>query len=641
MTNDDIQLQGAIPGTATKVNTPPPAGGNHQQQNRGGSSVLGGMARLQQMGAVTTTGNAGTGNTAEVLKLLQNVQKRTENNPGVRKLNLFPHEDVKSMVSLIIAWAVDDNKIYYAPLMIEKLSKPLANSEMPVQGGRDIEVDRPTARYWTPRRQEMVETYLSQMMNNTIKVFNGVSALIVPRIIDITSEDALAPFYDAAYAAIDCRIRDINGLPTSDITAALLSDSSINLVAKYNICPASNFLPLTSGPIVADFNAVLYARQANKPAGWQAGVEGDDEDIGITGIMGYMDFIRKDVQPVMGYQTNGLQPVAGYDPVLVITSSTCLGISSSSNDNLLSQLLALPVILPLIDASTMKWITIFEPFAGDTQNKASIGALGLEHNIYPGVNIGGKPWQPELLQVIPGTDNYGQPDKLTASQIAQIYCGRNVIVAMDILEGGPLEWVQRLFAAAKPGSVEEDIILRELDLFAGDTLFSSAWRASGQPILAAPSTKIHAGYYTDDHGVKHDIRSIDYLTMLITTQGDPVNFDKFAAGFLPGTDHEINMDQKRRILRQVASNFEVTGLYTRIFVNNAFLNALGGLLVRTKCSYTVEGLQDLSVNGGHRAAFNQNFFQPANGAGVFNFHAKTQQTSSTFNRYKSGQGFGG
>lgn len=592
------------------------------------------LAALADLGTATASGNASTGNIADVLKVFTEVQARTANSPSALKVSLLPIEDSSLNISSIVQYVIVDGTLFYAIFLLEALSKPLPNKLLQVPGGKQIEVDRDASHYWDPFMVSKTEQILAATSNIALNL-TSVAAIVVGRHTNLTIADKLAPYYDHGIAAITAHLRVKNGGSTSGLSAKLLSHQQLELTAKYDVTPGDTYLSTTGQPISADFNVVLYVRSANKNAA-ASSVHNNQGDIGLTSLMGYLDFMRRVPEGTMAGAWGGYnRPVPGYDPVVVITQNTSLGVSSQSNDDLLTQLLALPTLLPLIDPQHNKWSTIFEPFVGDSGNKPSIGLLALEHNLYPGT-----PHKPEVIKVVSGTEHVSGTDKLTAQQVIQAYINPTIIIAQDILHGGPLEWVQLMLANATPGSSYEEVIIDELDKFS-DGQFSKMWGPLNQPILSAPSTWIHAGYYPDPAGKNRDIRSINYLALLESTGGDPNVFDPFAAGFLPGTDQPALMDQKRKLLLQVVPQITFTGMYTRIFYNNAFINTIDALLHNVGLQITVEGLVDLYGGNQVRRSFNSEFLSPIQTHGTFSTNFRTyNQAGTSSTRYQPSAGLG-
>jgi len=600
-----------------------------QQQNPPPRSATGSVfTALADMHSITATGNTASGNTADVLKIFNEVQSRVQNKKNALNVKLIPIEHAQIYIASIAMYVKLDDILFYTVFLLEQIGKPVTSIQVPSQKyvGRTIDVDRDASNYWDATMQKVVEDTIraAEHLSNDFQLSN-TAAIVIHNRVDLTNANALAAFYDYGSVALSAFINRTHGQPTSKITGQLLlSDKSVNLVTKFDVTPGATYLSTTGQPIVGDFNAVLYVTTPTNNNAPKS-LHGNNEDFSLTSIVGYLDFVRAEQQPVSwGGAGMSQRPAIGYDPVLVITQNTCLGKTTLASDSILTQLLALTTIVPLVDPRYNRWSTIFEPFIGDNRCKTSIGVLGLEHNPIPW-----QPYEPKILNIAAGGEPVFGNDKVTAQQVIATYVSQNLVVALDILHGGPLEWLQALLVKAKPGSAAEQVLIDELDSFSGN-LFSTIWKPLNLPILAFDSTDIHAGYYTDASGVQRDIRSIDYLSVLEATQGDQITFAPFAEGFLPGTDNHDALDQKRKMLLKFAPHAIITGMYTRIFLNNSFINAIDQMNQQLGLNIAVEGLNDLNSQSNVRATFNSNYFSPIQSHGTF---------AAGFNRgYQPGNG---
>jgi len=591
-----------------------------------GSAATVGFDALMGLSSVTASGNVGSGNTTELLKALADVQKRVENNPTILQVKVLPVEDPRIPIAIVALWfkCSRTNLVYYSTLMFEEMARPLANKHANIgRNNRSVEIDMFPALFWNKQTREIVENVIGNVSGKS----NGsvcASNMVVPKTVELLNINSLAKFYDHALAAISATMRSKQNLPTSPVTVNVLANNTVQLVSKFDVTPGGIYLSSVNQPYVADVNVVLYARQAGKPISTDVrAISNQQDEIALTAIAGYMDFYRRvptQQAPYTGYPV----PTPGYDPVFVITNTSSLGASSRSNDNLLTQLLALPSLLPLLDPTQNKWATIFEPFVGDNQLKPNLGILGLEHDPLP---MPQKQFVPKELTVVSGSDPMVGEDKVTAQAMAAMYCTRTVLVAMDIIKGSPTEWLQTLFAGAVPGSKEESIIINELDAYSGG-VFSKLWLPKNKPIMqydrATNSTlrvDLHAGYYTDTNGRARDGRTIDYLTCLSYSAGDMTFFDSFALGFYPGNNSLEDMDIKRNIRKQMAPNFTVTGLISRFFFNNDFINTIEEMHAQCGIAVTIEGLSDMSSMV-QRQSFNSEYITPLQGHGVSSYYQR-------------------
>ena len=625
-------------GANTAQPQPQPQPQPQSQYNEAPHTFTGGNAVsiLASLGRVTSTGNAGSGTPLEVQKLLDEAAARTYNDPNAIRMNSLVIEDPKLNIPAIVEYHIYQKKIIYAVMLLEKLGQPLSNV-MRAIANRQIEVDMPTIRYWDDTMRGVVEATIRRTAGTAGLPQDcplyPVSAVVIPNSVNLTDINHLAPFYDHITAAISAAVLSIQNKPTSDVKASLLADRTLQLVAKHEVRPGSTFLTPTGEIIAGDFTVTLSARNANN-ARAQMELHNVSGDVALASTTAYIDFAYHEpesrymqVQPGMP-----VMPVAGYDPLVVITQITPLGKTSRANDSLLGQLFGLASISGIL--SDYRWATIFARGAGDNGSKTSIGVLGLEHNPYPGTKH-----TPQVLNVVAGTDLVQGSDRLTALGVIQIYCTPTMTVALDVVQGGPLCWVQSIFANASPGSNEEWQIIRELDEFSAGA-FTRVWNKS-QPILAMPSAEIHLGHYTDERGELCDIRKLDYLTMLEATQGDISIMIPYSAGFQPGNGDLSVIDQTRRIIKTYAPTAVFTGMATRIFFNTNFINALDQMFSACNLQIIMEGLGDIGGMGNRRGMFNSQYVSGINASGVFQQFGNASSSQFITSNWLSGQGLPG
>lgn len=608
----NLGSMGAAPGAATNQTNAQPQQPQYTYQEpiyHSGNAV----SQLANLGRVTSTGNAGSGTPIEIQKLLDDAAARTYNDPKAIRLISLVIEDPKLNIPAIVEYLVFQKKIIYTVLLLEKLGQPLNNIMQPL-GNRQIEIDMPTIRYWDQTMRDLVEDTIRRHPGTAglpaDAPIHSVSVVVVPESVDLKDVNRLAPFYDHITAAIAAAQRSVQGNPTSDITFNILADRSLQLVAKHDVRPGSTFHTPTGEIIAGDFMVTLSARNSNTNMARRE-LHNVSGDVTLSSVVAYIDVAYHEpeskyiqVQPGMP-----VMPVAGYDPLVVITQITPLGKTSRANDDLLTQLFGLASVSGIL--SEYRWATVFARGVGDSGGKTSIGVLGLEHNPYPGTKH-----TPQILNVVAGNDIVQGSDRLTALGIIQIYCTPTMTVALDVVQGGPLAWAQSIFANATPGSTEEWQIIRELDAFSGGG-FTRIWSKLQQPILAMPSAEIHLGHYTDENGNLCDIRKLDYLTMLEATQGDLSIMMPYSAGFQPGNGDPGVIDQTRRIIKTYAPTAVFTGMATRIFFNTNFINALDQMFSACGLQIIMEGLGDISGMGNRRGMFNSQYLSGINNSGVF------------------------
>lgn len=571
------------------------------------SSGFNALHALQSGFSMTASGNSATGNITDVLVLFKKLHDRVAKTNGNLDYSLIPIEHPSLKTGAVVVSTVFNNVLYYSVIIIEHTSAPLTNPVINIINSGPIERDISTADLWDSRMKEIVEEKIRQY-NQGVNLIQA-SAMVVHKFVDIKNEDNLDTYFDSAILSLLSTIRSMNNQPTSPITSKVLNSPDVQLVIRYEITPNAILTGVNKMPIHADGKVTMFARPTAKSANKES-LHDSGSNLKLTSAAFYIDFYRTAPTPNKNFNSGHIVPYTGYDPVIVLSEISVLEKGYVSNDTLLSTLLALPTILPIV-ASTpgypQRWSTIFEPTLGDSSKKTSIGVLGLEHNPFLD-----KEHDKKVLPVVTGSEINGYAaDSYTAGQIAQVYISDNILVALDITHGSPLEWLQFPVGKASIGSKFEKIIIAELDAFS-DGWFSRNWVPKNKPIISDREVDIHAGYYIDKDNKPRDIRAIDYLAMLEYTKGDPNIFVPWARGFLPGANSLQEMDTKRRGILNVASTATITGLHRRIFFNNAFIETIDQMLNAVGINnIQVEGLQELTASNKHAySSGNSGFFEP-------------------------------
>lgn len=596
-----------------------------RQDSRDDTDALSALA--SKLGFGTATGNVSAGQLKEIMVLFEQAKQTLIGKPGVLAVKLLPIEDNTIFIGSVAMYYKLDKTIYYTVFLFESTAKYIPNKTINSQG-RIIEIDLTTDKYFDARMKEVVEANILYHEGQDNHLF-AVSAIVVPKRHPVNDIEHISPIVDYGMANITNVIKLNNRIPTDPLTAMDLKHYSLSLVNSIQITPGATYTNYFSQPTDGDFNIILSVRKANKQDN-RSSIHAADEDICLTSVIGRVDFFRyinnQPQQPVYGMPP---QAVPGYVPVVIMTQVSRLGKSTQVNDTLLSQLLGFASLMPLINTQDNRWTSVFEQQVGEYQKRTSIGVMGLEHNPFPGLQ-----WSPAVVDIVPNGE-IRDANKFTASEFAQIYCMPSIMVALDILKGGPLEKIQNIIATAQRGSNSERLILKELDAFS-DGLFSQIWLPKEQPIIFN-STIIHAGFYTDDENKQRDIRSIDYLAALEWCGGNQQILSPFVSGFLPDTNSIEHLDQKRKSLQQAVQNLTITGLYQRVFINNAFISALDEMFSRLDLTYLVEGMNVLDDVNVRRHSINSSYFAPIQSHGTF-YNRAQNQYGGTQNTFQYGTG---
>ena len=226
---------------------------------------------------------------------------------------------------------------------------------------------------------------------------------------------------------------------------------------------------------------------------------------------GFVDLVRNPPQPTagMGYGYGyNAQAVAkdAYTARLVISNLEQIDAANSLELSLLA------LASCELAANNMQWGQAFMRTYGDTNSAElhDIGAVGLE------VNLTGK----DDYQFAKINTKDATFDGNSLMQLLSAVCTPGLILALDIEEGGSQMWLHRLFAKAANGDAEGIQAMQQIVQAANNltgNLFSQNF-PQGQFLVLNDYVRVHVGRYEDPNGVTRDIRDIDYLAVLNTSQ---------------------------------------------------------------------------------------------------------------------------
>lgn len=568
------------------------------------------LADLLSPSAVSNRGGEAPKLLSETLVRIieQRLGKRLANN-----LYVVVIEDQKLKIPAVAVYAVDGSVIYAYPMLIEAAGARLEPFTETGPNGVPIVVDMPTSRYFDVTMQAIAQqTILADAQSRNL-CRNGevrfIASVVIHSPVKLDSDDAIAPFVDSARAAVDAQVLLMAGAGTSPLQASMLADKGLQLAASHNITPGASDRDVFGTICAQDFRIDLKARPANRN---QNNLHNVDGDIVVSALRGYVDFAYHEpdqMQKQMARMPGNMNNIPGYDPYIVITSMSPLGAATSTMDNLTTQLLALASISGI--AGQQRWGSVFTRAGSD--KKTSIGALALEHD--PNFI---QPANPQILPVSAGLAPVMGSDQFSPLEVIQKWCHNTMVIALDIEQGGPMSWVQSIFAGAQPGSWAEAHIHKELNLFSNG-IWDKIWDRRN-PIIMPQQVEVHLGHYSDSDGSVRDVRTLDYLHMLAASKADAGVMIPYTEGFTPGRCDRLAMHKKREIIKAYASNVEFTGIATRVFFNTAFINALEQLLAACGLRITLEGLVDITGFGGRTSAFDGSY------AGAITTHGAFQQS---------------
>lgn len=585
---------------------------------------------FSRMGQATASGSSVTGSTTEVVKLFEEIISKVAYSASAIHPNIIAIEHTELSIPAVILAHEESGAVFFVALLIEGLGAPIPPRIENMYGVR-AEIPRDTSDYWESKMINLAKEMILRRYDNRSVQLVESAFIVIHKSTNLKDVTQLTPWYDSAIAAIQNKLRQSKRLASCPYDGAMLRNSGLQLTTKITIAPGATYLNMVNVPILADFTTTVYAKLANQNQKDQS-PHGAHDQFALAALTCFVDFLR-DMGPVENY--NGVVTQTGYVPVFVITQSSALGKTAQSFDCLLTQLLALPTLIPML-SNQANWATLFEPGIGDLGTKTSIGTLALEHNPFPN-----QPFVPAICNLA-SAGEFHTAEKPSVRQFIERFVSKMTVVALDIVHGGPLEWVQSILASATPGSPSEKIILDELDKWSNG-IFTPIFREiPNHSILVLDRdgvtplrTVLHTGTFPGNDGL-HDIREVNYLTGLAVNTQDLTSFNNFADGFVPLSNTPEHMDKKLKELQRLVPNATITGRCTRIYINNTFISALDKMFAALKLSLIVDGMQDLSSYGAITRGFNAQHMTPISAAQSFNFYNRQNTGGQPYDRFAPG-----
>ena len=462
-------------------------------------------------------------------------------------------------------------------MMSQKL-EPLVETIRDYSGQKDIVTDRPTTRCFDEKLREVVTSFVcNQYKVDPTNVYH-IGHCVVPRTADLSSPEVTRVYFDSAHLAI---IDAAGGQGVGRVTAKHLSNPQVAVRQRTTVTPGECRLNRIGQPIASDFNTSIKLTRVNQKQGDAYQVHTGTQEHNLAEVTGYIDFniITQQQQSPYAQIQQPMQAKPGYMPVVVLTEVAGLANSGRSIEDLRTQLMGLVATLAM--TAQHGWVRVFETYPGTKSQKQSIGLLGLEYDPY------GR--GPEALGKVPvestSLNKLPEEGKETPFTMALKWCTESVAVALDVEQGGRLEWVQSVFVAAaqNPRSNANADIIAECDALTGN-VFSQVWaQANGgnasAPVMHHNTVTVHLGTYTDKDGHARDIRTIDYLTMLGASPKDLQFAAQATAAMTPGVANNINLSDRRRSLMSIAGDCNITGMATRVYFAPNFIPCLVQALI--------------------------------------------------------------
>lgn len=317
-------------------------------------------------------------------------------------------------------------------------------------------------------------------------------------------------------------------------------------------------------PIRSDVIVELVASHQARNAANQGLNSGADSTKQVTMLSGFMDLIWNPVtQGPNPYAMGMSQPdlYRKYLPRFVITSLAPTRLLTIG-----AQLLALVSADALREDNT--WVNAFRPKTtqGNEADMHDIGAVAIEANLANNPTGYGE-------KVNTKSDNF-RGEQLF--QLVGATIQPNLVISMDVPEGGASSWYGDVFAASAKGSMNATRAILE----AADTLTDghfSQFFGNNSRVVMDDNNRIHLGYYMDRNGIMRDIRDVDYLCVANRVgDKDPGAIREWSDTFLR-TQYPLAQRlaaRKRMIASLTGADPVFTGFAARFTFEREFIRAL-------------------------------------------------------------------
>lgn len=280
----------------------------------------------------------------------------------------------------------------------------------------------------------------------------------------------------------------------------------------------------------------------------------------VTALAAFIDLLYAPPR----IDNNGQQTYANYGipqnakvvwfPRMVITRNRPMGKVINVGEMLLS--LASATVL----GSNYNWINAFQPKRG-VEDIHDIGALGYEHEFVPG----------QRAKIDTQDKSFQLADFLNHT------VEDNLLYSMDIEEAGDLTWMESVILQAAGTGPEaasaKALLIKAADALTGNS-FSKRFNANAK-IVASDVVRVHLGHFPDGDQLV-DLRNIDHLAVLNQTgKNGTAIAQKWSNALVNYRNNEaFSLEEREKILLELAPNATITGYANRVTFNAHFLFAL-------------------------------------------------------------------
>lgn len=529
-----------------------------------------------------------------------------ESDPAIKEFNITPLDGETNQLALsgIMLQCKRDGIVGCFTFIVESSGEKLASKSYSVNG-QNVEVETVAGdvydgHYWSKVMDNLAPTY-----GNDVN-YVEVGSTVIPLEMKPDNKNALRAMLYNGVTALYVVMQNATGNAMPPVSVKDI-DTGDQLSARLDYNPGA-LINAASQVVRSDISVELSGNLSLSDS------TSAKQTVKLSDVEGYIDLTY--VPPAMIAQPHqiayGQQPqavdVRSYVPRFVMTSVT------SGLNAITMELQLLGISTAMLLSRDNCWIQSFKPNwakAGSTDLR-DIGAIGYEINFNPAdVNA-------TLDKIDTKAEDFG--DQGLYQMVSQAI-HPDLIYSMDIPESGDLTWIQSTFIAAATGdqNAANAILNSANELTNG--MFGQIYQG-GNP-MSDEINRIHLGTYSDEAGVKRDIRDLDYVAMLNFLGARDM---KVVAAYSDTFDNlaipvEIRLRDRAQIIRQtLGETVRVTGFARRVTFNPDFMVALTAALSQTGLVIRPEGVYH-NTGAGQRGNQNARQFgvNSQQGGGLFNY----------------------
>lgn len=495
----------------------------------------------------------------------------------------------------------------YTLIIEESGPDRLSNKTVPI-GDRTVQVIVTPGDVFNNNFWNGIQSHIKSISGAAVNVHDA-GVMVIPREMSASDTESVRKcIYNATQATFTV-MDSIAGGVEEPFTVDWLKQDGGQTMARleYNPGPAES---ATGEPIRSDCRVALQYKLPN------TNINSFEEsiDLGISET-----FTQLILSPPPLPAPGQVPETRSYVPQVVITKL------DTAHDAITMELILLAMAQTTLLSSNMAWAGCFKP-TGMVKGRdiRDIGALGYQ------LSAMAAPDQPPVKI---DTKRKDFDDRKLWEFIRDNI--RDVLeYAIDIEEVGELTWLKHAFSAVAidPNNQDQNAARAAENAYqviinAANNLTNGHFskRFPGGPITIYTGNRIHLGYYTDNNGVRRDIRDIDMIAML--NMAAPENMGdvwKFMETYdMVNVPSNIRMEDRANIIKSYVASAVFKGYARRYIINGAFLTALAqscfdaGLVIRPENliqDFTGTGIRGVANAG-------QYGVQGGNLGGLFNFNA--------------------